>query len=71
MKNLVIIGAGGFAREVFDLANYCFGNDPDFKIKGFLSDGPSSIESLGYPPVLGKVADYIIQKDDVFFLWDW
>jgi sugar O-acyltransferase (sialic acid O-acetyltransferase NeuD family) len=67
MKNLVIIGAGGFAREVFDMANYCYGTDPDFKIKGFLSDGPSSIESLGYPAVLSNVADYSIEEEDVFF----
>jgi len=67
MKNLVIIGAGGFAREVFDMANYCYGTDPDFSVKGFLSDGPSNIEELGYPKVLGKVAEYDIQPDDVFF----
>jgi sugar O-acyltransferase (sialic acid O-acetyltransferase NeuD family) len=67
MKNLVIIGAGGFAREMFDLANVCFANDPNFKVKGFLSDGPSNIEEMGYPPVLSKVAEYEIQPGDVFF----
>ena len=67
MRNLVIIGAGGFAREIYDLAHYCYGNDTDFKIKGFLSDGPSNIESMGYPPVLSNVQDYQPQPDDVFF----
>lgn len=67
MKNLVIIGAGGLAREVFDLANVCFKNDPEFKVKGFLSDGPSKVEEMGYPPVLAKVAEYEIQEGDVFF----
>lgn len=66
MKNLVIIGAGGFAREVYDLANYCYGNDTSFTVKGFLSDGPSDIESRGYPPVLGTVAGYKICEEDVF-----
>jgi len=66
MMNLVILGAGGFAREVFDLANYCFGYDPSFKIKGFLSDNPSDIETYGYPPVLGTVDGYKIERDDVF-----
>lgn len=66
MKNLVILGAGGLAREVYDLANYCYGNDPNFKIRGFLSDGPSLIESYGYPPVLSTVDEYEIKKDDVF-----
>ena len=66
MKNLVILGAGGLAREVYDLANYCYGNDPDFRIRGFLSDGPSNIESYGYPPVLATVNSYEIKHDDVF-----
>jgi sugar O-acyltransferase (sialic acid O-acetyltransferase NeuD family) len=67
MKNLVIIGASGFAREMYDLALTCFANDPNFIIKGFLSDGPSNIEAMGYPAVLGKVAEYEIRPDDVFF----
>lgn len=67
MPQLVIIGASGFAREMFDLATVCYENNPDFRIKGFLSDSPSNIEVMGYPPVLGKVAEYEIQPDDVFF----
>ena len=66
MRNLIILGAGGFAREVFDLGNYCLGNAPFYKIKGFLSDNPSDIEDFGYPPVLGTVDGYKIDKDDVF-----
>ena len=65
--NLVIIGAGGLAREVFDLSHLCYGNDPKFNVKGFLSDGPSNIQDMGYPPVLGKVEDYEVSADDVFF----
>ena len=67
MTNLVIIGAGGFAREMYDLAHYCMGDDPAFNVKGFLSDGPSNIESMGYPPVLAKVDEYEIEENDVFF----
>lgn len=65
--NLVIIGAGGLAREVFDLAHVCYGWNKEFKVRGFLSDGPSHISELGYPPVLSNVQDYYIQDDDVFF----
>lgn len=68
MKDLVIIGAEGFAREAYDLAHYCYGEGSDeLRVKGFLSDNPSNIESLGYPPVLAKVAEYQPQPDDVFF----
>lgn len=67
MKNLVIIGAGGFAREMYDLANACYADEENFRIKGFLSDGPSAIESMGYPAVLSKVDEYQIEENDVFF----
>ncbi|HQK69974.1 MAG TPA: NeuD/PglB/VioB family sugar acetyltransferase [Bacteroidales bacterium] len=67
MRELVILGASGLAREVYDLANQCFGKDPQFRIKGFLSDNPSDIEELGYPPVLGRIDEYSVQPDDVFF----
>ena len=65
--NLVIIGAGGLAREAYDLANLCYGNKTGFMVKGFLSDWPTDIESMGYPPVLAKVANYDVEPDDVFF----
>ena len=66
-QNLVIIGAEGFAREIYDLVHYCREQHPNLSVKGFLSDGPSNIEELGYPPVLSTVADYQVHPDDVFF----
>lgn len=65
--NLVIIGASGLAREVFDLAHICFSYNPKFKVKGFLSDNPSDIAEMGYPSVLSTVEDYEVEEDDVFF----
>jgi sugar O-acyltransferase (sialic acid O-acetyltransferase NeuD family) len=65
--NLVIIGAGGLAREVYDLARICFPDQKDLNIKGFLSDDLTNIEELGYPKIVSNTADYKIEKDDVFF----
>lgn len=65
--NLVIIGAGGLAREVFDLANIIFANDVDFKIKGFLSKEDTGITNMGYPPILGNSEQYNPEGEDVFF----
>ena len=65
--NLVIIGAGGLAREVYDLAYLCFGHQTNFKVKGFISDGPSNIERMGYPKVISTVTDYVVEDNDVFF----
>lgn len=67
MMNLVIIGASGLAREVYDLAMACYGKDPDFKVKGFISNDPIDKNSEKYPPYLGLLEDYRICNDDVFF----
>jgi sugar O-acyltransferase (sialic acid O-acetyltransferase NeuD family) len=65
--NLVIIGAGGLAREVYDLAKICYPDEKDLKIKGFLSEAFTNIEALGYPKILSTPTDYKIQENDVFF----
>ncbi|AWV99870.1 PglD-related sugar-binding protein [Arcticibacterium luteifluviistationis] len=68
MKNLIIIGARGFGREVFDLAkNTQAFKDGEYIIKGFLDDKTDALEPYnGYPPILGGVETYEIEKDDVF-----
>lgn len=68
MKNLIIIGARGFGREVFDLAmDIIEAGKADFLIKGFLDDKADALEGLsGYPPILDSVENYCIQQDDVF-----
>lgn len=66
-QNLVIIGAGGLAREVYDLFMELSCNRADGPVfKGFLSDGPSDVEDLGYPKVISTVTDYLPDVNDVF-----
>lgn len=67
MKNLIIIGARGFGREVYDLALDCIQNGADFEVKGFLDDKKDALDNLsGYPPIISSVEDYIPEEDDVF-----
>ena len=67
MKNLVIIGAGGMGRTMYNIALECLGFKTESQIKGFLDDDLSALDGFdGYPPVLGKVSDYEIDADDVF-----
>jgi sugar O-acyltransferase (sialic acid O-acetyltransferase NeuD family) len=68
MKNLIIIGARGWGREVY----HYFHNEPsdnNLVIKGFLdSDKDALKDAVGdFPPILSSVEDYIIQPEDVFF----
>lgn len=68
MKELVIIGARGFGREVYDLAisttEYLGG---EFRVKGFLDDKEDALDAYtGYPPILGPVETYEVSENDVF-----
>ena len=69
MKNLIIIGVGGFAREVFWHAKKSLGFGVDWQIKGFL-DGDVKLAPEDYEllpeKVLGDVDTYEICADDVF-----
>jgi sugar O-acyltransferase (sialic acid O-acetyltransferase NeuD family) len=67
MKNLIIIGARGYGREVHDLAKQCAGFNTDYVIKGFLDDKSEALESFdNYPKIISSVEDYEIQENDVF-----
>lgn len=67
MKNLVIIGAGGFGREMFAAAREAVGYGEDFCIKGFLDGNPDALKGFaGYPKVIGAPETYEISKNDVF-----
>ena len=70
MKHLIIIGVGGFAREVYWHAQESSGYGTEWDLKGFL-DGDVKLPDEEYEklelPVLGDVAGYKIEKDDVFF----
>jgi len=71
MKNLIIIGCGGFAREVYWHAQNSHGFNTDWTIKGFL-DGDVKLSAEEYAklpenvPVLGDVDNYKICAEDVF-----
>lgn len=67
MKHLLIIGAGGFGREVFGVAREATGYGTAFDVKGFLDAKADALAGFaGYPPVVGDPATYVPEADDVF-----
>jgi len=65
MNHLVIIGAGGFGREVLAWARESAG---EWLVKGFLDDNPRALEGFGedLPPILASVGGYRPQSNDLF-----
>lgn len=69
MKRLIIIGAGGFGREIANAAQEAVGYGTEFVLKGFLDQKPDALDGFaGYPSLLGSPEAYAVQPDDVFFV---
>ena len=67
MKNLVIIGARGYGREVYNLATQCKGFNKEYVIKGFLDDNTEALNSFeGYPQIISPVEIYVPKENDIF-----
>ena len=67
MKQLVIIGAGGMGRVMYDMSRESLGYGTDFEIKGFIDDNIHSLDKFSnYPPILDTITDYQPQPDDAF-----
>ena len=69
MKHLLIIGARGYGRGVYDIARSMPTFGKEFDIRGYLDDKTDALEGYeGYPPIISSVEGYEIQEDDVFIV---
>ena len=67
MKHLVIIGAGGYGREMFGAALESVGFGTAFDVRGYLDARSDALAGFkGYPPVIGSPETYEPEADDVF-----
>jgi len=67
VNRLLIVGAGGFGREMFAAAREAVGYGAAFEIKGFLDAKPTALDDFaGYPPIVGSPDTYEPGKYDVF-----
>jgi len=67
MKNLIIIGAGGFGREVMCWAGTCSDHGKISRIKGFLDDNPAALRGIeAGVPIIADVDSYEPKRGDLF-----
>ena len=67
LKNLIIVGAGGMGREIYDLSTQCLGYKKEYIAVGFIDDDLDALNQFsGYPIIIGTIADYIPKENDVF-----
>jgi len=68
MKDLIIIGAGGFARELLSYAIEIMQTiECKWRVKGFIDDNLNAFNGIdtGYP-ILGTISEHIIEKNAVY-----
>ena len=67
MKNLLILGARGFGREVESIAKRDPGYGSQFRLKGFLDSDAHVLDGMGSDlPICGTPESYVIEPGDCF-----
>jgi hypothetical protein len=61
MKKLIIIGAGGMGRAIYNLAVECKEFGIEYVIKGFVDDNIYALDEFrGFLPIINTIKDYQI-----------
>lgn len=67
LKNLVIIGAGDFGREVYAWAKQSEENNSLWEIKGFIDDNRKALDNFKYDvKIISGIGEYEPRTDDLF-----
>ena len=67
MKHLIIIGAGGMGRTMYDMARESVGYGIEYNIRGFIDDNTSALNNFGnYLPVVAPIQGYKPKENEIF-----
>jgi sugar O-acyltransferase (sialic acid O-acetyltransferase NeuD family) len=67
MKHLIIIGAGGMGRTMYDMARESVGFGIEYDIRGFIDDNTFALDKFSnYPPLIAPIQGYQPKEDEVF-----
>lgn len=67
MKRVIIVGAGGFGREVYSWAQEHPDNGRAWEVIGFLDDNRKALDAFNYgTPILGTIAEHQPAADEQF-----
>lgn len=67
MKNLIIVGAGGFGREALYLALAINNQKKQWNILGFIDDNPNALDAVQCDyRIIGKISEWQPKDSEVF-----
>lgn len=68
-KDLIIVGAGDFGREAYQLAKTINKINPQWNIKGFINDIPDALDGIKIDAkIIGTIKDWNPSENEVFVL---
>lgn len=68
-KRLIIVGAGGLARELYTWASEIWEVQNEYVFCGFLSDYPDDLDGYDYPiSIIGSIKEYIPAGEEYFLM---
>lgn len=68
MKDVIVVGASGYGREVFQYVKDVSRHDTDIRAKGLLDDDATLRGSMGGEDIIGDTYTYAIQEHDRFVI---
>lgn len=69
MKNLIIVGASGFGREVLQYVKHYNKIKAEWKIKGFIDDNLIALDNYTCDyKIIDTIKDYQVQENDFFVI---
>jgi sugar O-acyltransferase (sialic acid O-acetyltransferase NeuD family) len=67
MKHLIIIGAGGMGRTMYDMARESVGYGIEYDIRGFIDDNTFALDNFeNYPPLIAPIQGYSPKENEIF-----
>lgn len=67
MKDLIIVGAGGFGRELLQWIKDINKVEVKWQIKGFIDDNPKALDGIRCDySIIGSIKDWIPKENEVF-----
>ena len=67
MKHLIIIGAGGMGRTMYDMARESHGFGTEYDILGFIDDNTGALKNYtNYPAIIAPIQGYEPKDNEIY-----
>lgn len=67
MKDLIIVGAGGFGRDLYYIIMDSIGYNIEFRVIGFIDDNLDAMNGFsGYPKLIGKIKNHEVSENQIY-----